>query len=54
MDGRLSTVLLTLALPATLIGVTVTQFGSNPLAIVGLLTIMVAGVLFLLSYTDTF
>ena len=54
MDGRLLTALLTLALPAGLIGVTVWRFASNPLAILGLLALMVGGAFYLLSYSDSF
>ena len=54
MDGRLITVLLTLVLPAVLIGVTIWKFSLNPLAILGLLTVMVGGALYLLTYSETF
>ncbi|HEV2428555.1 MAG TPA: hypothetical protein VGV64_01750 [Thermoplasmata archaeon] len=54
MDGRLLTVLATFLLPAVLIGVTIWKFASNPLAILGLLAVVVAGALYLLTYTDTF
>ncbi len=54
MDGRVITGLLTLALPAALIGVTVWMFGSNPLSILGLLVVMIGGSMYLLTYTESF
>jgi hypothetical protein len=54
MDGRLVTVLALFVLPAALIGVTVEEFHSNPLAIFGLLAVMVVGAFYLVSYTETF
>ena len=54
MDGRLLTVLLTLLLPAALLGVTIVYFSSNPVAIFSLLAVMVGGAFYLLSYTETF
>ncbi len=54
MDGRLTTVLLTLVLPAILLGVTVIAFSSNPVAIFALIAVMIAGAFYLLSYTETF
>ena len=54
MDGRIADGLATLAAPAALIGVTVWQFGSNPLSLVGLIAVMVIGSFYLLSYTDSF
>jgi len=54
MDGRLVTVLLTLILPAALIGVTVEWFHSNPISIFGLLAVMIVGAFYLLSYTESF
>lgn len=54
MDGRVATLLLTELLPAALIGVTVWHFASNPLALLGLIGVMVVGALYLLTYTDSF
>jgi hypothetical protein len=54
MDGRIITLLLTFLLPAVLIAVTVWQFASNPIAILVLLMVMIAGALYLLTYTETF
>lgn len=54
MDGRLVAILLTLVLPAALIGVTAHFFSLNPLAILAEISVMVGGVLYLLSYTDSF
>lgn len=54
MDGRVATALLTLVLPAVLIGVTIWKYSMNPLAILGLLTVMIGGGFYLLTYTDTF
>lgn len=54
MDGRIVAAVLTLLLPAAGIGVTIYDFGSNPLSILGLLAVMVGGALYLLTYTDSF
>jgi hypothetical protein len=54
MDGRLLTVLLTLVLPAVLLGVTILYFASNPVSIFVLFGVMVAGGCYLLTYTETF
>jgi hypothetical protein len=54
MDGRVVTGLVTLGLPTVLLGVTVWKFGSNPLAILGLIVVMIAGVMYLLTYSDSF
>lgn len=54
MDGKLLTLLLLVVLPIALIGVTIAYFGSNPLAIVGLFIVMLAGLFYLLSYTEAF
>jgi hypothetical protein len=54
MDGRFFTVLVLLILPAVLIGVTMVEFHSNPVAILGLIAVMIAGAFYLLSYTESF
>ena len=54
MNGRLVAGLLTLALPVGLIAVTVWKFASNPLSILGLLVVMIAGILYQLTYRDNF
>lgn len=54
MDGRWVAALLMLALPIALIAVTVWKFAANPLAILGLFTVMVGGFLYLLSYKESF
>jgi hypothetical protein len=54
MDGRLLTVLLTFVLPAALMGVTYVWFASNPVSYFVLFSIMVAGGLYLLTYTESF
>jgi len=54
MDSRLLIALATILLPAVLIGLTVWRFASNPLSILALLTIMMIGSVYLLSYTDAF
>jgi len=54
MDGRLLTLLLLIVLPAALIGLTVEEFSSNPVAIMGLLAVMIVGAFYLVSYTETF
>ncbi|HEV2519495.1 MAG TPA: hypothetical protein VGX00_02580 [Thermoplasmata archaeon] len=54
MDGRLVTALTTLLVPAVLIGITVWKFAANPLAMLILISTMVAGTLYLLTYRETF
>jgi hypothetical protein len=54
MDGRLFTVLVLLALPAALIGLTVLEFHANPVAIFALIAVMIAGTFYLVSYTESF
>jgi hypothetical protein len=54
MDGRVGALALTQLLPAVLIGVTIWQFGSNPVALLAELTVMVVGACYLLTYADTF
>jgi len=52
MDGRTVTVLATFVLPAILIGVTVWRFSSNPLALMALMTVMIAGGIYLTTYPE--
>lgn len=54
MDGRLLTVLTLLVLPAALIGVTIALFASNPVAIFGLVVLMIIGAFYLLTYRESF
>jgi len=54
MDGRLITVLVAFLLPAALIALTILRFGANPLALMAEFVVMVAGGLYLLTYSDTF
>ena len=54
MDGRLFTVIAFLVVPAILIGVTVGIFSSNPIAIMALIAVMIAGGFYLLTYRETF
>lgn len=54
VDGRIATLVLTQLAPAALIGVTIWRFASNPVALIGLIGVMVIGGLYLLSYTDSF
>jgi hypothetical protein len=54
MDGRIVTALLTLVLPAVLIGVTAEYYSLNPISILVCVSVMVIGTMYLLSYTDTF
>jgi len=54
MDGRWLTVGLMLVLPAALIGVTCFEFHTNPVAILGLIAVMIVGAFYLLSYTESF
>jgi hypothetical protein len=52
MNGRLVAGLLVLLLPAVLIGVTAVYFGSNPLSILVLVTLMIVGSLYLMTYPE--
>ena len=54
MDGRLVTVAGAFVAPWIGIGVTVWKFSSNPVAILGLVLVNLAGALYLLSYTESF
>jgi hypothetical protein len=54
MDGRWVTVLVAFLLPAVLIGVTDVYFALNPIAILGLISVMVAGAMYLLTYSEAF
>jgi hypothetical protein len=54
MDGRLFTVLVLMAAPAALIGVTVVWFASNPVAILMLIGVMIIGGFYLMTYRETF
>ena len=54
MDGRFVALLGTQLAPAVLIGVTIWQFASNPLALLTEIAVMVGGAMYLLSYTESF
>jgi hypothetical protein len=54
LGGRFLTVLFGLILPLALIGVVAAFFALNPLAIVGLVTVMMGAGFYLLSYTETY
>jgi hypothetical protein len=54
MDGKFWTFLLAILLPAALIGVTVAVFSSNPVSILILITVMIGGLAYLLTYPDAF
>jgi hypothetical protein len=54
MDGRWVTVIGFLIVPTILIGLTVVEFATNPIAILILLAMMLAGGMYLVSYTSTF
>jgi hypothetical protein len=54
MDGRVVTALATLLLPTILIAVTIWEFASNPLVILILISTMVVGGIYLLTYRETF
>ncbi len=54
MDGRLVTGLGLLVLPTALIGVTVEWFNSNPVSIFVLISLMVVGGLYILTYREGF
>jgi hypothetical protein len=52
MNGRQITGILTLLAPAVLLGVTVAYFGSNPLAVLVLIVVMIMGAMYLLTYPE--
>jgi len=54
MDSRIIAGLATIGLPAVLIGVTVWRFAANPLSILALLTIIMVGSIYQLSYAESF
>ena len=54
MDGRLLTVIVFLIIPGALIGVTIAEFSSNPVAIVAFIAVMLVGAFYLLTYRETF
>lgn len=54
MDGRVGALLVTQLLPAALIGLTVWRFGSNPLALLTEIAVMVVGAIYILTYAETF
>ncbi len=54
MNGRLFTLLALLLLPVALLGLTVAEFHSNPVAILALLAVMIGGAFYLLTYSETF
>jgi len=54
MDGRRFTLLAFLVAPVILLGVTIAVFSSNPLAIFGLISVMVVGSIYLLTYKETY
>lgn len=54
MDGRVGALVVTQLLPAVLIGVTVWQFASNPIALLAEVAAMVVGAIYILTYADTF
>lgn len=54
MDGRVGALLVTQLLPVALIGLTIWQFASNPVALLAEVAVMVVGAIYILSYADTF
>lgn len=54
MDGRYLVIGLTLVLPAILMAMTVAWFSDNPISMLVLLSVMVFGCLYLVSYSDAF
>jgi uncharacterized protein (DUF2062 family) len=54
VDGRVVAILLTIVLPGALIAVTAVYFALNPIAMLVLFSVMLVGVLYLLSYTEDF
>ena len=54
MDSRIIVGFATLLLPAGLIGLTIYRFSSNPLALLGLITVLFVGSLYQLSYPESF
>lgn len=54
MDGRLFILLVFLAVPGALVGVTIGWFHANPIAILVLFSTMLVGIFYLLTYRDSF
>ena len=54
MDSRVIVALATIVLPGVLVALTVWRFAANPLSILGLLTVMMVGSIYLLSYSESF
>jgi hypothetical protein len=54
MDGRLATVLLGFVLPGILLAVTIEWFGTNPLTVLVLFSVIVGAAFYLLTYSDSF
>jgi hypothetical protein len=54
MEGRILVALATVVLPAVLVGITIWRFAANPLSILGLLTVIMVGSIYLLSYNESF
>ena len=54
MDGKLVTGIGLLVVPAVLLGATVAWFSSNPIAIFALISVMLVGSMYLLTYREAF
>ncbi len=54
MDGRWVTALLLLGVPLVGVIASILWFGSNPLAIMVAISAMILGLLYLLTYSETF
>jgi hypothetical protein len=54
MDGKLFVVIVFLAIPSALIGLTIWKFSSNPVSIFVLISLMIMGAIYLLTYKETF
>lgn len=54
MNGRIATLILTIIVPIALLALTIEEFSSNPVAVLVLFGVMIAGGLYLLTYQETF
>ncbi len=54
MNGKLFTILAMFVVPVALLGVTIAWFSSNPISVFTLISVMVIGGVYLLTYRDAF
>lgn len=50
--GKITAALVGVGVPAVLLGVTIVVFASNPLGVIGTLTAMIGGAIYLLTYQE--